>query len=77
MHEPYKNSKMLPPINISEANIYYVLLLLFRLEKNECLKFFHGPKTPLVACVFTARFNMYLFFALCEQVYLFLAISLI
>ena len=52
----------------------YLLLLLFRRKKKIIITLSHGPKTPLVACVFYLVL-MYLFLAQCEQVYLFLALA--
>ena len=50
MSEPYKNSKLLRPIKISEAA--YLLRYCCSGAKKKCLTLSHGPKTPLLACVF-------------------------
>ena len=48
--------------------------MLFRRKKKKCLKVPHGPK-PARGVRFLLRFNMYLFLAQYEQMYLFLAPS--
>ena len=73
-----KTQKLLP-IKILEAAYWYfvlLILLLLRRKKIKQNKDSHGPKTPLVAW-FLLCFNMYLFSAQFEQVYVFLAYALL
>ena len=68
-----KTQKLLP-IKILEAytGIYYQVLL-FRRKKIKMFKAFSWAKNTARGVRFLLRFNMYLFWAQCEQVYVFLA----
>ena len=78
LYELYKNShKNCHPLNILEAA--YLLLLLFILSKyilSKSVTLSHGPKNTARGVRSLLGFNTYLILAQCEQVYLFLALSL-
>ena len=69
-----KTQKLLRPTKDLGGRIFTTVLL-FRRKKEKKLTLSRGPKNTARGVRFLLGFNMYLFLAQCEQVYLFLTLA--
>ena len=78
MYEPYKNSKTVTTHQVFwRLHVYYYYHILYCCSgaKNNNVNAFLWAKNTARGVRFLLGFNMYLFLAQCEQVYLFLALA--
>ena len=73
VYDPHKNEKTCFQLKFWRPHI--VRLRFRRKKKVKCFQAFSWAKNTARGVRFMFRFNMYLFLAQCEQIYLFLALS--